>query len=547
MRVLPLIVGCWILFVAQVASSQDVTLSGTVRDKKTHAALSQALVQIKASDGRLIDSLRTDGTGNWTYLFRPTTVATPDRLPATFGLQQNYPNPFNPSTKIPFALQKSGRARFTVHNLVGQLLDERDVSLSPGEYTIDWFSKGSGGVLFVTLEVDGRRSTRKMIQLDGGKNGGFGSVLKHGGISFSSNEPVQLESCWAIASDVVHEPESLSVVVAGTPRVDLSLETVHERAFVMDLHNDVLEVISATNFQYDIGLRHSTNHTDLPRMKDGGLDAQLFSVWIDPNANSAGTYYMRGMQYLDSLSAQIKRNAPLMALTTKADSVLQLTQQGKTVGVLMLEGGHCLQDDIQNLKNFYEKGVRCMTITWNNSTSWAVSASDSRSATVGLSDFGKQVIRTMDSLGMIIDISHVGKKTIVDILETSARPIVATHSGCATLRDHSRNLTDDQIRAIAQRGGVIGVVFYPTFLSTSSTVSIDTVVKHIDYIKNLVGVDYIALGSDFDGIGTTPVGLEDVSKFPALTNALLRRGYSRSDVRKILGGNFLRVFKSVCG
>lgn len=547
MRASHFIVWLSVLSVAQVATSQDVTLSGTVRDKKTNASLSQALVQIKASDGRFIDSLRADGSGNWTYLFRPTPVATTDQTPADFGLHQNYPNPFNPSTKIPFALQKSGRARLMVYNLVGQLLDASNLSLSPGEYTIDWFSKGSSGVLFVTLEMDGRRSTRKMVQLDGGKNGGFGNVFKHAGISFSSNEPVQLESCWAIASDVVHEPESLSVVVAGAPRVDLSLETVHERAFVMDLHNDVLEVIAATNFQYDIRVRHSTNHTDLPRMKDGGLDAQLFSVWIDPVANPASTYYLRGMQFLDSLSAQIKRNAPQMAMATKADSTLQLTQEGKTVGVFMLEGGHCIQDDIQNLKAFYEKGVRCMTITWNNSTSWAVSAQDSRSATVGLSDFGKQVIRTMDSLGMIIDVSHVGKKTVDDILATSVRPIVATHSGCAKLRDHYRNLTDDQIRAIAQRGGVIGVVFYPTFLSSSSTVSIDTVIKHIDYIKNLVGVDYVALGSDFDGIEKTPVGLEDVSKFPALTNALLARGYSRSDVRKILGGNFLRVFKSVCG
>jgi membrane dipeptidase len=187
-----------------------------------------------------------------------------------------------------------------------------------------------------------------------------------------------------------------------------------------------------------------------------------------------------------------------------------------------------------------------MTITWNNSTSWAVSASDSRTATVGLNDFGKQVIKTMDSLGMIIDVSHVGIKTVDDILATSINPIVATHSGCKALCNHYRNLSDSQIRSIAQRGGVVGVVFHRPFLTSTNTANIDTVIKHIDYIKNLVGVDYISLGSDFDGGINPPTGLTDVTKFPALTAALLQKGYSRQDVRKILGENFLRVYRMVC-
>jgi membrane dipeptidase len=188
-----------------------------------------------------------------------------------------------------------------------------------------------------------------------------------------------------------------------------------------------------------------------------------------------------------------------------------------------------------------------MTITWNNSTSWAVSAQDSRTDNVGLNDFGKQVIRMMDSLGMIIDISHVGRKTVEDILlATSKNPIITSHSGAYALRNHYRNLTDGQIRSIAQRGGVIGVVFYPTYLVSSGTARLEDVIRHIDYIKNLVGVDYVALGSDFDGIEVTPVGLEDVTHFPAITEALLQCGYSRQDVRKILGENLMRVLRAVC-
>jgi membrane dipeptidase len=253
------------------------------------------------------------------------------------------------------------------------------------------------------------------------------------------------------------------------------------------------------------------------------------------------------MKFLDTLRAQAVRNSKDLGLVVHSDSADSLARQKKIAGIVVVEGGHCLEDKLENLLAFYNAGVRIMTITWNNSTSWAVSAADSRSDAVGLSDFGKQVIRTMDSLGMIIDVSHVGRKTVDDILATSKNPIIASHSGAAALRNSTRNLTDAQIRAIAQRGGVIGVVFYPPFLTALATATLDDVLRHIDYIKNLVrNVDCIALGSDFDGIGTTPVELENVTKFPAITEALLQRGYSRDDVRKILGGNFMRVFRAVC-
>jgi membrane dipeptidase len=193
--------------------------------------------------------------------------------------------------------------------------------------------------------------------------------------------------------------------------------------------------------------------------------------------------------------------------------------------------------------------MRYLTITWNNSTSWAISAADGRTETQGLNSFGRQVIRTLDSLGVIIDVSHVGIKTIQDILEETTNPIIASHSGARAIRNHTRNLYDWQIQDIANSGGVVGIVFYPPFLTSSPPTQISDVIAHIDYIVNLLGsTDYVAIGSDFDGIGTNLVlGLEDVSKFPDLTLALLQHGYTEQEVAKILGGNFKRVFEEVCG
>jgi membrane dipeptidase len=271
----------------------------------------------------------------------------------------------------------------------------------------------------------------------------------------------------------------------------------------------------------------------------------MFSVWADPSA-FATTAYQRSLQMIDTFTVQLARNSTTFAQARTSAEIQYVTASGKFAGILGVEGGHSIENDISKLVALYQRGARYMTITWNNSTAWATSAADAQSATRGLSDFGRQVIRTMDSLGMIIDVSHVGIKTIEDILQVTTKPIIASHSGVRALRNHTRNLTDNQMTSIAQRGGVIGIVFYPWFLSASGTATIDSVIRHIDYVKNLVGIDYIAVGSDFDGIEVTPVGLEDVSRFPNLTMALLRRGYSSSDVKKLLGANYLRVFHAVC-
>jgi membrane dipeptidase len=526
------------------------TIIGSVRDRHTGKAISLASVQIIDGRGVQLGTTQSNSLGQWRFT-TPTTGVNEGEIPRAFSLHQNYPNPFNPSTKIPFSVGREGVVRISVYNILGQQLDAREFSLRPGSYTIDWNAKGSAGVLFYSIEMDNLRVTKKMVQLDGGNRSGLGNILQMSHASFSRTSTDGLtDSCKIITSSLVYESDTTTVALADTT-VEILLDSVHDRAFVVDLHNDVMEVLSGSNFTYQLSARHTfvrngDPQTDIPRYRDGGVDGQIFSIWISETTSNL-PYFSTAMKFLDTLKAQANRNKNDMGLVIRTDSVESLSRQKKIAGIVVVEGGHCIENKLENLHAFYAAGVRVMTITWKNSTSWAVSDQDSRSGTVGLNEFGKQVIRTMDSLGMIIDVSHVGRKTITDILATSSKPIIASHSGVYALCNNARNLPDSLIRMIAARGGVIGVVFYPYYLTGSKTATLENVLKHIDYIKNLTGsVDCISLGSDFDGIEVVPTGLEDVTKFPAITEGLLQRGYTRQEVRKILGENFMRVFRTVC-
>lgn len=523
--------------------SQPVTLGGVVRDTVSLAPLDSVRIDIvNTIDPQERYTVFTDPQGVWSYTFTGSAV-NDVALPSIFSLDQNFPNPFNPSTNIQFSIHREGIVTIRVHNILGQQIDAKTFELSPGGYTIPWVSKGAAGVLFYSVEMGEQRHTKAMVQLDGGDGGGLGDPRLTRPISHSPPAAPPASTEYTItASTLGYEPDSTVVPFINNMNIDFRLQTVHRRAVVFDLHNDVMEL--AVN-GYQLGVRHTTNHSDLPRFRDGGVDAQMLSIWANPNQFPT-TAYQRAIQMMDSFSVQAVRYSDQMAQSRSSSEVGQAMASGKLAAVLCVEGGHAIQNDIAKLITFYERGARYMTITWNNSTSWAISAADPQSATVGLSEFGRQVIRTMDSLGMIIDVSHVGIRTIEDILQVTTHPIVASHSGARALRNHYRNLTDAQLLSIAQGGGVVGVVFYPPFLSSSSYATIDTVIRHIDYIKNLVGIDHVALGSDFDGIEVTPVGLENVTRFPDLTMALLRRGYSNVEVRKLLGGNYLRVFSEVC-
>ena len=525
------------------ASAQTIVVNGTVRDITSLNPVDSALIEI-VNAANPVERYTTyaDAAGNWTQSITPTDVGGRAETPGQFSLAQNYPNPFNPSTSIEFTIPHSGPIVIAVHDILGRRLAERRLSLEEGMYAIPWTSTGAAGVLFYSVESQGTRITRKMIQLDGGGGGGLGEVSGIQGWTTLVSAPSALAEYKVTASRFDYEPDSALIVLVNGARADFLLETVHSRGTLFDLHNDVLELAVSG---YQLGVRHTTNHSDLPRFRDGGVDAQMFSLWADP-VQFGSNPYQRVIAMADSFDAQVARNPLTFGQARNEFEMIQLHTDGKLAGVLAVEGGHAIENDLAKLRTLHARGARYMTITWNNSTAWATSAADAQSATRGLTEFGRTVIRTMDTLGMIIDVSHTGIRTIDDILATTTNPIIASHSGARTLRNHYRNLTDAQILSIAQTGGVIGVVFYPFFLSSTNSATIDTVIRHIDYIKNLAGIDHVALGSDFDGIEQTPIGLEDVSHFPALTLALLRHGYTQDDVKKILGENFLRVFRQVC-
>jgi membrane dipeptidase len=527
--------------------ADTITLSGLIRDKASQAPIDSATIEIvnQADPGQRY-SVLSNSSGAWSYSFDVTGAASSPGVPEAFSVEQNYPNPFNPSTKINFTTGVPGNVVVSVYNSIAQLIDTRTYSVDAGSHAIEWMSKGAAGVLFYEIEFRGARIARKMIQLDGHGSGGLGNILTFAArASLPASRKVQAPSFLVNVRRLLYMPDTTSSAVTGSATIDFELETVHSHAFVFDLHNDVLEI--AVEGGYDIGVRHNYNQSDLPRFKDGGFDAQMFALWTDWTDSVAHPYYAYTLQMADTFSQAVSRNSASFCQARSYAELMEANASGKFAGVLAVEGGHAIENSIDKLKNFYGLGARYLTITWNNSTSWAVAAKDNRSATTGLSDFGRQVVRTMDSLGMLVDVAHTGIKTIWDILATTKNPIIDSHAGARALNNHYRNLSDAQIDSIAHRGGVIGVVFYPTFLSASGNAAIDTVIKHIDYIKNRVGIDYVAIGSDWDGIEKTPVGLEDVSKLPNLTAALLRHGYSAADVIKILGGNFLRVFKKVCG
>jgi membrane dipeptidase len=527
------------------AYAGTVTISGIAKDRHSYQPVGGAQVEL-VNQADTTDRYRTqsDVNGFWSSTIELTSVRPDEGVPTTVLVLPNYPNPFNPSTTIRFALPTAGRVRLSIYNILGQELGTREADLARGEYKLDWSARGAAGVLFYSLEWQGTTITRKMVQLDGGEGSGLGEMIPVGGMSAVSARPSPGPPVYlCIASRLDYEPESTEVALtSGTMTVDFSMETVHDRAFVIDLHNDVIEKVMDG---YSLGPLHTSEHSDLPRFHKGGYDAQLFAIWADPSAYASAPY-ARAMAMIDAFEKEIAANVDTFAQARSSTDLTDLSSAGIFGGLLGVEGGHAIENDLSKLEAFYQRGVRCMTITWNNSTSWAISAQDPLSASQGLSPFGRQVIQTMDSLGMIIDVSHVGVQTIKDILTVTKNPIIASHSGARALRNHYRNLTDEQILSIANSGGVIGVVFYPLFLSSTNYATLDTVVKHIDYIRNLAGIDHVALGSDYDGMSPAPFGLEDASHLPALTLRLLERGYSREDVRKVLGGNFLRVARTVC-
>lgn len=371
---------------------------------------------------------------------------------------------------------------------------------------------------------------------------------------------------------------------------DAEVQRVHKAALLLDTHNDVpWRVVDG----FDITSKSGEWHTDLQRLKAGGLGGVFFVAYVSSAHVDGNRSAHRTLQLIDTIRRSIVARYPAdFAFAGSVREIEEARKAGKIAALIGIEGGHAIEDDLGLLRQYYALGVRYMTLTHTNTNSWADSSGDQTKAGVrhhdGLTDFGKQVVREMNRLGMMVDISHTSDATFEDALAASTAPIIASHSSCRALANHPRNLTDAMIAALAKKGGVVQINFNCGFLSEKyraaqatqeprlearfkevtagkklseseidltyqrlrlemklTRATLADVVEHIDHVRRVAGIDAVGIGSDFNGITCAPEGLEDVSKFPNLTRALLERGYSESDVKKIYGGNLLRVMRAV--
>jgi len=350
---------------------------------------------------------------------------------------------------------------------------------------------------------------------------------------------------------------AVAMTLAAQKRLvtDAEVKRVHASALLIDTHNDFPTEQAGQDRPagpIDISLPAPMAHTDLARLRQGGVGAVFFAAYVAASYGLGPRAYARAQQVIDTIRHDIVEHYPKdFVLAITAAEIEAAHKQGKIAALIGIEGGHAIEDSLDKLREFYGRGVRYMTLTHTNTNNWADSSDDLNDPKVthhnGLTNFGKDVVREMNRLGMMVDISHVADKTFYDALAVSSAPLIASHSNCRALADVPRNMTDQMITEIAKKGGVVQVNFYCNFLTTEKPphATLNDVVEHIDHIRKIAGINAIGIGSDFDGIECAPVGLEDVSKFPNLTRALLEKGYSAGDIRKIYGGNFLRVMKAV--
>ena len=359
---------------------------------------------------------------------------------------------------------------------------------------------------------------------------------------------------------------------------------IHRRAIVIDTHNDVTTPM--TNDDYDLsGTPPSPYRTSIARMKQGGLTAEFFSLYVRPWYVQNGGSTRRTLDMIDSVYRAVERNPRDLMIATSVADIRRAKRLNKIACLLGIEGGHAIEDSLPTLREFYRLGVRYMTLTWNNTNNWA-DANRPPKRHGGLNDFGREVVREMNRLGMLVDVSHVSDETMSDALDVSKAPIIASHSSARALSDVSRNIPDDLLRRIAKNGGVVHVNFYSVFVDAKTVrpqseardqrlkaqqdaldekykndperlaeesdkleqanplppLPISKLIDHIDHIVKVAGIDHVGIGADFDGANDMPEGAKDVSMLPNITYELLKRGYSEQDIRKILGGNLLRAF-----
>jgi membrane dipeptidase len=347
---------------------------------------------------------------------------------------------------------------------------------------------------------------------------------------------------------------------------DAMVQEVQRSALLIDTHNDApthaLEGIDIASPKMGLD-----RQTDVERLRQGGVGAVFFSAYVAAKYAKDKTAAHRALDMIDAIRHDVvERHAADFQFATTADEIESAHRTGKIAALIGIEGGHAIEGDVRLLRDYYALGVRYMTLTHTNTNDLADSSGDLSDKTVkrnnGLSERGKQVVQEMNRLGMMVDISHVADKTFWDVIATSKAPVIASHSSCRALDNEPRNMTDEMIAALAKNGGVIQINFFCQFLSQKTSDSehakppaervknmlpatLQDVVAHIDHAVKIAGIDHVGIGSDFDGIECAPTGLEDPSKFPNLTRALLEHGYTADQIRKIYGGNTLRLMRAV--
>ncbi|MCA9239834.1 MAG: dipeptidase, partial [Planctomycetales bacterium] len=361
---------------------------------------------------------------------------------------------------------------------------------------------------------------------------------------------------------------------------------LHQQALVIDGHNDmpweVREQAGADFSRLDISQPQKSLQTDIPRLRQGGLDVQFWSVWVPVTTSRRGAALLTTLEQIDLVRSMVRRYPSEFELCYSVADIERSARSGKIASLIGVEGGHCIEGSLATLARLYDRGARYMTLTHSDTLDWADSATDEH-RNGGLTEFGREVVREMNRLGMMVDISHVSAKTMHDTLDTTAAPIIFSHSSCRAVADHPRNVPDDVLRRLPENGGLVMVNFFSGFVVPEAvevykerfdqrreleakhddpdvvrreldrlsakrpmpTGDIHDVLDHIEHAIRLAGVDHVGIGSDFDGVSVLPKQLEDVSCYPYLTQGLLDRGYSEDDIRKVLGGNLMRVFREV--
>jgi membrane dipeptidase len=361
---------------------------------------------------------------------------------------------------------------------------------------------------------------------------------------------------------------------------------IHREALVLDAHCDAL--MRAVDDGIDLTVRNAEGHVDLQKLHDGGVDAEIFALWADPD-EWKGKFRERIDAMIGAYDAMVEKSAGGFVRATTAADAERAAKEGKVAAFLGLEGAYAIDGDPAALRDLYDKGVRYVTLTWWHNTSFADGSGD-KPRWHGLNARGRELVRAANRLGMIVDVSHASDETFYDVLETTSAPVIASHSDARAIAEHHRNLSDDMLRALAKNGGVVGVNFVAGFLDAEwgkqadalrealkpqyaildkryakepgrarkeqwalfgeeskklPPVPLAKLVDHIEHAVRVAGVDHVGIGSDFDGFAVGPVGISSAADLPRLTEALVARGFSDDDIVKILGGNFLRVFREV--